>query len=99
MSQTIRKQGIGMRHFIFALAFLTALGTPALYAKEKSPTDWLTYKGSSDRLGTTMQSVRTPLKVVWRYTPEGKTNGFVDWGAVATHGKVYTSDGLNNVVA
>ena len=60
---------------------------------------WLTYKGSMERTGELQKAAAaTPLKVVWSYKVEDKSNGFVDWGPVAANGKIYTPDGLNNIL-
>lgn len=60
---------------------------------------WFSFAGSSARLGQVENaSVPDPLKVVWKYKIEDKSNGFVDWGPVIYKGKVYTPDGLNNIL-
>lgn len=80
----------------FALPFIFSGHT----AQAAKASHWITFKGSSDRSGVSeSSSVKLPLEVIWTYTPEGKTNGFVDWGPVAANGVVYTGDGLNRIVA
>lgn len=61
---------------------------------------WFGFRGGSpSRTGQVEEiSVGNPLKVVWKYKIEDKSNGFVDWGAVVYKGKIYTPDGLNNIL-
>lgn len=81
--------------FIFSLFFLNAA-----FSENVSATGWFFFKGGPERQGVLSEgNVKLPLKIVWRHTPSGKTNGFVDWGPVATEGVVYTPDGLNNILA
>ncbi len=79
-------------------ALLLLFTAPVLLQADES--SWATFKGSSERLGVFEgKSVDLPFKISWKHTPEGKTNGFVDWGPVAANGIIYTPDGLNNVLA
>jgi outer membrane protein assembly factor BamB len=84
----------------FFLGFLTLLAfLPPQFVHADGPASWNLFKGSAQRNGVSSESVDLPLKVSWTYTPEGKTNGFVDWGPVAADGIVYTGNGLNVVLA
>ncbi len=86
--------------FTFGILCLGLLLHPLHWIEAATASNWLCFKGSSDRLGVyDGTSVKLPLDVVWSYTVEGKTNGFVDWGPVAANGIVYTGDGLNHVLA
>ncbi len=81
------------------LVIILSFFTPLAFS-EKPKSGWFSFKGSNDRLGVVNEpTVNSPFKIVWSYTPDIKTNGFVDWGPVAANGVVYTSDGLNNVLA
>lgn len=69
---------------------------PAGFAADEG---WFTFAGSPSRSGNIESpSLSTPLKIIWKYKIEDKSNGFVDWGPVVFNGKVYTPDGLNNVL-
>lgn len=66
---------------------------------EDVPHGWYFFQNGPARLGTfTQDSFKLPFKIAWQYKIEEKSNGFVDWGPVAANGKIYTPDGLNNVL-
>ncbi len=88
--------------YLPVLAVLVCLGAAAPGLAEKSQGEnWISFKNGVDRLGVLPQgaSVELPFKIIWQYKIEEKSNGFVDWGPVAAGGKIYTPDGLNNVLA
>lgn len=61
---------------------------------------WSLFRGTPQRLGLALnQHLKQPVRVAWVYQPQGATNGFLDWGAVAANGLIYTPNGLNRVVA
>ncbi len=79
---------------------LMTSGTSAVWAKKEMPEGWFGYKNSQNRGGVfEKESIGLPFKIVWSYKIEDKSNGFVDYGPVAANGKIYTPDGLNNVMA
>lgn len=85
---------------IFSILSSVFIFSPAFLAASETPSSWPSFKASADRQGVIEDAgLKTPLKVIWKYTPEKPGNGFVDWGPVAANGIVYTGDGLNHVVA
>jgi outer membrane protein assembly factor BamB len=92
-------KGISISYRLVVFAFLSILLCgPALQAADDNV--WPVFKGSAERNGVSdSNSVDLPFKIAWVHTPEGKSNGFVDWGPVAAGGVIYTGDGLNNVLA
>lgn len=85
---------------IFSILSFVFIFSPASTSASETPASWQSFKASADRQGVIEDAgLKTPLKVIWKYTPEKAGNGFVDWGPVAADGLVYTGDGLNHVVA
>lgn len=77
---------------------LASLSLPG-FVNAEGESAWHFFKGSASRLGIAQESVDLPFEISWKYTHEGKSNGFVDWGPVAANGIVYTGNGLNGVLA
>ncbi len=93
-----------MRKIVGALASVALLAGCAGVAQQRGASEiggaWPMFKADALRQGAWRgKAPQPPLQVRWRYTPEGITNGFLDWGPVASRGVVYTPNGLNRVIA
>lgn len=86
------------RAIILVFSLLLSLTVTAL-AKDSVP-GWFFFKGGMERQGAFENtSVELPFTIAWKYKIEEKSNGFVDWGPVVIGDKLFTPDGLNNVLA
>jgi outer membrane protein assembly factor BamB len=81
--------------FVFLILSSALLNSPNASAEA----GWNTFKGSSSRAGTGNDSPELPLKILWQYPVNPKSNGFVDWGPVAGEGMIFSPDGLNHILA
>jgi outer membrane protein assembly factor BamB len=90
-----------MRAAVWLMLALACAGCAAGRAGRSGAADgWPAFHGSAVRHGV-VRAGFTPsaLRIAWTYEPQGPTNGFMDWGPVASDGTVYTPNGLNRVVA
>lgn len=88
----------GLRFFVALSAAFWLAGCAG--ATKATSGAWPMFKVNAKRQGQWRgDSPQLPLQVQWRYAPTGVTNGFLDWGPVASSRMVYTPNGLNCVVA